>query len=477
MPVTSLPAAIETGSALLPDGNRILVVDDEAVFAGAVRKRLEKAGYQCSVAGTLAAAQAQLQSAMPDLILLDLRLPDGNGMDFLQALRRAPDSSPAVVVLTAHAEVDDAVRAMKQGAADYLKKPIDLDELVLGIERALEATRMRHQLDYSRSRDSHAAEGVPFIGESAPVQQVREQLVRLAQLMDVAGEPGPNVLILGETGTGKDVAARFLHVSSGRRTRPFVQVDCASLPRELMEAELFGHEKGAFTGAASARAGLIEAAEDGTVFLDEIGELPAELQVKLLNVLERRQVRRLGSAREHGVRACIVAATNRNLQDMIAQGTFRADLYYRLNVLSVTMPALRTRGNDVLLLARSFADQTAHRYRLPSAAFSDDAQAAMRRYPWPGNVRELKHLVERAVMLCGGNRISSADLGLAGAPSAVQQAPEGMLDGLTLEDAERLLIQRTLQATGNNVSESARRLGVSRMTLRYRMEKYNLRGE
>jgi DNA-binding NtrC family response regulator len=455
---------------------RILVVDDEAVFASAVCKRLGKAGYQCAVAGTLAAAHAQLQSTVPDLILLDLRLPDGNGMDFLQALRRTPDSAPPIVVLTAHAEVDDAVRAMKQGAADYLKKPIDLDELLLGIDRALEAARLRHQLDYSRSRDSHAVEGALFLGESTVVNDVRDQIVRLAKLMAAAGEPGPSVLILGETGAGKDVAARLLHLSSGRRTRPFVHVDCASLPRELMEAELFGHEKGAFTGAAGARAGLIEAAEDGTVFLDEIGELPAELQAKLLNVIERRKVRRLGSSREHAVRACIVAATNRNLQDMIAQGAFRADLYYRLNVLTVTMPPLRARGNDVLLLASSFAELTTHRYRLPAAAFAEDAKRAMLSYTWPGNVRELKHLVERAVMLSRGNEISAADLGLS-ATAAVHDPTAEALDRMTLEDAERTLIQRALLATGGNVSESARRLGVSRMTLRYRMEKYNLRGD
>jgi transcriptional regulator with PAS, ATPase and Fis domain len=243
-----------------------------------------------------------------------------------------------------------------------------------------------------------------------------------------------------------------------------------------MEAELFGHEKGAFTGAATARAGLIEAAEDGTVFLDEIGELPSELQAKLLNVIERRKVRRLGSSREHPVHAGILAATNRNLQDMIAQKAFRADLYYRLNVLAVTMPPLRSRRADVLLLAQRFAQVTAHRYRLTVPAFTDDARQAMLSYAWPGNVRELKHLVERAVMLSHGNSISAAELGLSTNPPAAAAAVD-VLDTMTLEDAERLLIQKALMATGGNVSESARRLGVSRMTLRYRMEKYNLRGD
>jgi two-component system, NtrC family, response regulator AtoC len=461
-----------------PEAQRVLVVDDEALFANAVHRRLEKAGYQCAVAGTLAHARSLLQGGFTDLILLDLRLPDGSGMQFLENLRRAPEAAPPVIVLTAHAEVDDAVRAMKQGAADYLKKPIDLDELLIAVDRALEARRLQHQLDYSRSRDSHAVEGALLLGESPVLTEVRSQIVRLARLTGVSAEPAPNVLVLGETGSGKDVAARLLHLSSNRRDRPFVHVDCASLPRELMEAELFGHEKGAFTSATSARVGLIEAAEDGTLFLDEIGELPLELQAKLLNVIERRKVRRIGSTREHVVGACFVAASNRNLQEMLAQGTFRADLYYRLDVLALEMPPLRARGEDVWLLADHFADQTSRRYRLSGAQFAEDARAAMRAYAWPGNVRELKHLVERAVILSQGQRISAADLGLSrsivAAPAEAQPDP---ITGLTLEEAERWLIQRALDATGGNVSESARRLGVSRMTLRYRMEKYDLPGE
>ncbi|HTS53288.1 MAG TPA: sigma-54 dependent transcriptional regulator [Burkholderiales bacterium] len=457
---------------------RVLVVDDEALFANAVRRRLEKAGYQCAVAGTLGQAHALLEGGFADLILLDLRLPDGSGMQFLENLRRAPEAAPPVIVLTAHAEVNDAVHAMKQGAADYLKKPIDLDELLIAVDRALEARRLQHQLDSSRSRDSHAVEGALLLGDSPVLVEVRNQIVRLARLTDASAEPAPNVLVLGETGSGKDVAARLLHLSSNRRNRPFVHVDCASLPRELMEAELFGHEKGAFTNATSARVGLIEAAEDGTVFLDEIGELPLELQAKLLNVIERRKVRRIGSTREHVVGACFVAASNRNLQEMIAQGTFRADLYYRLNALTLEIPPLRARGEDVWLLALHFSDQTARRYRLGAARFTEDTRAAMLAYRWPGNVRELRHLVERAVMLSQGHQISPADLGLSrsviAVPAGAQADP---IDGLTLEEAERLLIQRALDATGGNVSESARRLGVSRMTLRYRMEKYGLPGE
>jgi DNA-binding NtrC family response regulator len=382
-------------------------------------------------------------------------------------------------VLTAFAEVDDAVQAMKRGAADYLKKPIDLDELLIAVEKVLEAAALRHQLDYSRQRDSHAVEdGALLLGDSPALSDVREQILRVARLTPVAGEPPANVLILGETGCGKDVAARLLHLSGARRARPFVHVDCAALPRELMEAELFGHQKGAYTGAAGARAGLIEAAEEGTVFLDEIGELPLELQSKLLTVIERRRIRRIGAVRETAVHAQIVAATNRNLPQMVAQGAFRADLFYRLNVLTVSLPPLRERGDDILRLAQAFLAQTARRYGLAMPAFAPDAEAAMLAYHWPGNVRELRHLVERAALLAKGREIGTADLGIGRMqPDSTSSQTLPALDHLTLEEAERLLIQRALDATGGNVSEAARRLGVSRMTMRYRMEKYDLKGD
>jgi DNA-binding NtrC family response regulator len=414
----------------------------------------------------------------PDLVLLDLRLPDGSGMQFLEALANEAASAPAVIVLTAFAEVDDAVQAMKRGAADYLKKPIDLDELLIAVEKVLEAAALRHQLDYSRQRDSHAVEDrALLLGDSPALSDVREQILRVARLNPIEGEPPANVLILGETGSGKDVAARLLHLSGARRERPFVHVDCAALPRELMEAELFGHEKGAYTGAGGARPGLIEAAEDGTAFLDEIGELPLELQTKLLTVIERRRIRRIGAVREQAVHAQIVAATNRDLPQMVAQGAFRADLFYRLNVLTISLPPLRARGDDIIRLAQAFLAQTARRYGLAVPAFAPDAKAAMLAYHWPGNVRELRHLVERAALLAKGREIGAADLGIGHAPAEAAVQATHPLDSLTLEQAERLLIQRALDAAGGNVSEAARRLGVSRMTMRYRMEKHDLRGE
>ena len=244
--------------------SRILLIEDETLFGRAVKKSLEKAGYECMLSFTLAEGRELARNALPELVLLDLRLPDGNGLDLLADIRSADENkSPAVIVLTAYGEIGDAVHAMKLGAADYLKKPVDLDELLLAVDKVLQTSRLKNRLDYSQARDSHAVEGVQMLGESASMQRLREQIQRLAELAGESGEPPPTVLVLGETGSGKDVAARLLHRLSPHSARPFVQVDCASLPRDLIEAELFGHEKGAFTNAHGARPGLIEAAEDG----------------------------------------------------------------------------------------------------------------------------------------------------------------------------------------------------------------------
>ena len=467
--------AAEATTKMTTQGAQILLVEDETLFARAAKKRLELAGYRCATATTLAEAKRLVAVSRPDLLLLDLRLPDGNGLDFLATFAAtAGNERLPTIVLTAYGEIADAVLAMKSGALDYLRKPIDMDELQLAVEQALQTVHLKHQLGYSRERDSRALEAAQMLGDSPAIATVRAQIGRLARLSANTAGPPPTILILGETGTGKDVAARLLHASGTARERPFVQIDCASLPKDLIEAELFGHEKSAFTGAQGARAGLIEAAEDGTLFLDEIGELPLDLQAKLLNVIERRRTRRLGSTKEANVGAQFVAGTNRDLPRMIAAGAFRSDLYYRLNVITLTLPPLRERGDDVLLLAGHFAAQTSRRYGLAPIKFSEDALQALARYRWPGNVRELKHQIERALLLSHGSEVSSKDLGLDSLPASDATNP---LHGLTLEAAERQLIVEALRDTRDNVSEAARRLGVSRMTLRYRMEKYALKGE
>lgn len=461
-------------SAVQAQDRYILLVEDESLFANAVSKRLGKAGYKCRIAGSLAEAQEQVSSGAIELVLLDMRLPDGSGLDFLGRLRESEAADIPVVVLTAYGELQDAVAAMKLRALDYLKKPIDLDELLITLEKALKRVELTRRLEYSRQRENRATESEDILGDSPAITQLREQIDRISELTARAEEVPPTVLILGETGSGKDLAARIVHRTSSRHDRPFVHVDCAALPKELIEAELFGHEKGAFTTAYSTRTGLIEAAEDGTVFLDEIGEFPYSLQSKLLAVLERRSFRRVGSSRERPTAAWFIAGTNRPLQEMVDAQTFRADLYFRLKVLTLSMPPLRTCGNDIVLLARHFAEVTARRYGLSIPQFAEDAVNAMRNYRWPGNVRELKHLVERAVLLCRSERLTASALML---DEHLQESPAKTLDslsGMTLDAAEAALIRQTLESTAGNVSEASRRLGITRMALRYRMQKHGI---
>lgn len=451
---------------------RVLLVEDEDLFARAVSKRLQKAGYECELAQTVADGRALARQFAPDLALLDMRLPDGNGLELLGEFTA---SGIPVIVMTAHGDVSDAVNAMKQGATDYLKKPVDLDELLLTIEKVQRTVALNNSLDHSRERDSRAVDGVGLLGDSPAMQSLRAQIEQIARLSSLADAIPPTVLITGETGTGKDVAARLLHQLGNAAQRPFVQVDCASLPGDLIESELFGHEKGAYTSAQGARCGLIEAAEDGTLFLDEVGELPLALQAKLLNVLERRMVRRLGSTKERPVPARFVAATNRDLQQMVIEGRFRADLFYRLHVLTINMPPLRARAQDALLLARFFLSQTERRYGLAPRQFAPDATAALAGYGWPGNVRELKHLIGRAALLSIASEISAADLGLSSARTLQSTYAEPVVDGLTIDAAERLLMEEALRICAGNVSEAARRLGLTRMAMRYRMQKHGLK--
>ena len=462
----SSPLVTETEVPLLE--KHILIIEDEAVFAGAVRKRLRRGGFNAEIAGTLAEGATKISDKTPDLLLLDMRLPDGSGLDFLGVLQNDKANTFPVLVMSAYGEIEDAVSAMKSGASDYLKKPIDLDELMLNVEKVLEKDALSQKLTYSSKREQHAHEGVEFLGDSPAIVAIRQQINRLKQLTGVSVPP--TILILGETGTGKDVVARLLHAHSARRERPFVHVDCASLPKDLIEAELFGHEKGAFTSAHVARTGLIEAAEDGVLFMDEIGELPMDLQAKLLAVLERRTLRKVGTTKERPVAAWIIAATNRDVAQLVKQGEFRSDLYYRLNVLSISIALLRERGDDIILLARHFIRQSAKRYGISSVTLSGQAIRALRSYHWPGNVRELKHMIERAVLLCGEGELSPDSLSL----TAHGPAETPIEADLTLDNAELMLIKNALEKCGGNVSKAARELGITRMALRYRIKKHKL---
>jgi len=458
-------------SVFLPFKKKILLVEDEVLFAKAVVKRLQKAGFECEHAESLQDARLLVKQFEPDMALLDMRLPDGNGLDLLSDFVARNINT---IVMTAFGDVSDAVNAIKLGAIDYLKKPIDLEELLLIIQKNEKTTDLQTSLDYSRQRDTIVNESVQLIGESAAMQSVRQQITRIAQLSALSDAVQPTVLITGETGTGKDVVARYLHANCANHDKPFVHVDCASLPAELIESELFGHEKGAFTNAVASRPGLIESAEDGTLFLDEIGELPLGLQAKLLNVLERRMVRRLGSTKERPVQARIIAATNRDLYQMSSEGRFRSDLYYRLNVITMQMPPLRDRGQDVLLLANYFRQMTEKRYALPHHEFSPLALMAIQSYHWPGNVREMRHQISRAVLMCTQAMISEHDLGL---PQMAAVNGNSVVQGdipVTLDGAEKAMLLNALEQSRNNVSKAARLLGITRMTMRYRMDKHGI---
>lgn len=376
---------------------------------------------------------------------------------------------------------------MKAGAYDYIQKPVDHDELGFVIEKALETHRLRERLAYFQRKEIQQAAHGEIIGASPGITQVIGLIERIAHLEPGSAGELPTVLVLGETGTGKDLVARAIHRCGSLAGQPFVEIDCTSIPKELAEAELFGYEKGAFTGATTTKPGLIEAADGGTLFLDEIGELGLELQAKLLKAIERRQVRRVGSLRERKVNVRIIAATNRNLEAAVKAGAFRPDLYYRLKVLTVELPPLRERGEDVVLLANHFLRQLTHKYSLPTRRFTEASIQALKTYRWPGNVRELVHLVERALLVCDGDEIGPAALGLdmptPGGESRRRTPPadaDGPLpirlpeQGVDLEEVERQLIRQALDLTDGNVTEAARKLNIGREALRYRIQKHGI---
>lgn len=459
---------------------RILVVEDELVFAKAVNKRLTKEGFRVSASIDLASAEAELKQDLPALMLLDMRLPDGSGLEFLAQAREDFGAELPVIVMTAFGDVEDAVTAMKLDAADYLKKPIDLEDLVLTVKKVLANRKISQQLEYSKARETLAETAPSMIGESPVMQNLKQQIAQISKLTQNSDMDPPTVLITGETGTGKDVTAREIHRLSSRRAKPFVHVDCASLPKDLIEAELFGHVKGAFTNAHTERVGLIEAAEDGVVFLDEIGEIPLELQSKLLAVLERRMLRRVGSSQERDIKAWFVAATNRDVEQMVSDGTLRSDLYFRLNVMTLQLPPLRERDTDAMALAEHFGAELSRRYGFGEFKLDDSAKQAIAQYAWPGNIRELRHIIERATLLSGGNALTSTDLmispGESGTDASARTETGGdattLLAGMTLDEAESMLIESALERLEGNVSAAARELGITRMAMRYRMKKY-----
>ena len=454
-----------------------LLIEDESLFAKSVKRRLEREGHHVKIADNVNAGLTLLNQERPDILLLDVRLPDGNGLDVLTLIRSEghPLQNLPVIMMTAYGQLEDAVNAMKFGASDYLKKPVDLDELMLTIEKVIHNHAISRQLHYSEQRAKKSRQQVELIGSSQQMVTVRQQAKQLAELIDKNKDTKPVVPIMGEPGSGKGVLARYFHQISQRRDQPFVHVDCAALPEDMVETELFGQEVFTVEEKLKARPGLMEAAEEGTLFLDEISTLSLSTQTKLLNVLERRQLRRLGSTKEIPVKAMVMVATNRNLNQLVEAGEFRADLYFRLNVVEIEVPPLKARQQDIAELAQYFIEQFARRYGVDQPRLAFDAMRQMQQYPWPGNIRELENVLERAVMLCQNGVIECEDLALT-AFSSSSHAGTGIaeLDNMTMDQVEKYLLENALNRCGGNVSKAARQLGLTRMAMRYRMEKYEL---
>jgi len=452
----------------------ILLVEDKESLRRGLRRTLENAGYSVTEAEDARAALNQISSTRHRLVLTDLRMPHGSGLDVLRAARAADNDLP-VIVMTAFGSIDEAVRAMKDGAHDFLQKPVDSNHLLLLVERALEQARLRTENVLLREEWARRYGFPRIIGESEVIKRAVAETQRVAQT-------DATVLLLGESGTGKELFARAVHHLSNRRDKPFVAINCAAIPETLIENELFGHERGSFTGASDRRQGKFELASEGTVFLDEIGELPVAVQSKLLRAIEEKVIDRIGGRTPITVDLRIVAATNKDLKAAVENGTFRGDLFFRLAVFPVEIPPLRQRDDDVLLLARHFAGQIGKELRGREAKLSDAAVEAIRGYPWPGNVRELENAIERACILSDTLDLEPKDLGI-GVRSEEQRETLEQLDlSGTLSDvahralrfAERRKIQSVLEANFGNKSKTAEDLGVSYKTLLTKLKEYDL---
>ena len=446
-------------------GERLLIVEDDPLLLSVLAERLRREGLEVTAAATLAEARQALEAAEPDVGLLDLRLPDGEGLSLLRD--HAPKGATVWVVMTAHATVSSAVEALKLGAKDYLEKPFTLDRAVATIRQALEMTALRREVAALRSSSSHA--GTTVIGESPAMKRVFELVERLAAV------DATTVLIEGESGTGKGAIAQALHRLSKRSAGPFLNVTSSALPETLMESELFGHEKGAFTDARTAKRGLVEMAEGGTLFLDEVGELTLGVQAKLLRFIEEKTFRRLGGTRDLVVDVRIMAATNRDLAAEVAAGRFRADLFYRLRVIPITLPPLRERREDILPLAKHFVAHFDREFGKKVREVAHEAEELLLAYRWPGNVRELRNVIERAVLLADGEVIGARELPLeVTAPVTAAAAPALPESGVKLDEMERRLLVEALERVHGNQSQAAALLGLSRHQVRTRMKRHGL---
>jgi two-component system response regulator AtoC len=469
-------------------GSTVLIVEDERTLARAVKAYLAEAGYEAEVAPDAEKALELLDSLRPDVVFTDVKLPGMSGIDLLQRIRQFDPSIP-VIIMTAYGTIEGAVAAVKMGAFDYMKKPVDLEELKLLVDRARENALLLQELSYYRRRAGNEVAIAGMLGNSPAIKAIIQQVREVAALDET-----PPILITGETGTGKGLVARSLHTSSHRAGKAFIDVNCTALPANLMEAELFGYERGAFTDAKESKMGLFEAAEGGFLFLDEVGDLEPSLQGKLLRAIEERMVRRVGGIRDRKVDVRILAATNRDLQYEVGQSRFRSDLYFRLAVILLHLPPLRDRGEDVLILANHFVHRFRAKYGKEVRRLDSAAESTLLSYPWPGNVRELSHVIERAVLWSRDGTLTAEQLSLT-TPTQVlspQPLPPAAADfsgaaahpadpnlqppAVDLPQWERSMIERALREAGGNQTRAAQRLGITRDTLRYRLKKFGIPG-
>lgn len=443
---------------------QILVVDDDAGHRVALATLLNDWGYGVSRAENGQAAIDLCKQSPFDLVLMDVRMP---GMSGLEALREIKAYNPAipVIIMTAYSDVGNAVEALKSGAYDYLTKPLDFEDLKLTLERTLDHASLRDENEALRTSLGLSLDAGGMIGQSASMK-------RLLDMLSAIAPSEATVLISGESGTGKELVAKIIHANSSRKNGPYVALNCAALTETLLESELFGHEKGAFTGAEKRREGRFLAADKGTIFLDEVGEIPMAMQAKLLRVLQEREVQRVGGDEAVKVDVRILAATNRNLKEEVEAGRFREDLFYRLNVVSVQVPPLRERGDDIPLLAMHFMRRFAEKNAKNVKGFTPGAMDRIVKYQWPGNVRELENSIERAVVLLMGELISERELPPGLLDEALQEErPKADYSNMTLEEIERAIVSEVVENVGGNKSEAARRLGITRKTLLSKIQK------
>ena len=445
---------------------RVLVVDDERLIRGSLERAFESAGHQAEAADSIAAAGAALGRTRFDLVIADLKLPDGSGLDLV---RRIVAESPEtkIVVITAHGTVDVAVEAMKLGAFDFVNKPFELDELLTTANNALRAGALERRVAYHDGRDRSRFDADMIPGRSPRMVALEREVAM------VAPQPVPVILVVGETGSGKALVARRLHYASSRAGGPFVELNAAAIPETLVESELFGHERGAFSDARERKLGLVEAADGGTLFLDEIGDLPAPAQAKLLTFLESFSFRRVGATAMRTVDVRLVAATNRDLSVLVKDGRFRADLFYRLSAITLALPPLSERKEDIAPLAAHFVVAHAQRYGKAFRAISDETARVLAAWSWPGNVRELKAVIQRAVLMNDAATLEVAHLPAELVAAALDPVPSALADrakGIApLEEVERRYMRAVLELTGGNKVRAAEHLGITRQTLAKRL--------